>query len=84
MTKPVERFTYTFGELVLVARRPEGRQSVTWYMNCPECSGQHMFRKTGSKVWHTSCWKSGVEWTITPAEYYVQRPLDLSRVLGEA
>jgi len=83
MTKPVEQEIFDFSELVLVAHRPHGRGETTWYVNCPECHSQHMFRKTGSKIWHTSCWKTGVEWTVTPAEYYVQRPLDLTSVLRE-
>jgi len=83
MTKPVEREIFNFSDLVLVAHRPKGRNATTWYIHCPECGSDHMFRKVGSKLWHTSCWKNGVEWTITPAEYYIQRPLDLGKVLGE-
>jgi len=83
MSQKVETFTYRFSELVLVGHRAPGRLETTWYIDCPECHGQHMFRKTGSKVWHTSCWMSGVEWTVTPAEYYIQKPMDLTKILGD-
>lgn len=83
MSAKVESFTYKFSELVILGHRPQGRTTTTWYIECPECNGQHMFRKTGSKVWHTSCWFSGVEWTITPAEYYVLKPCDFSKILGQ-
>lgn len=83
MATVMDTFTYHFSDLVLVAHRPRGRPQTTWYIQCPECKGKHMFRRTGSKVWHTSCLLSGVEWTITPAEYYIQKPLDLTRILGD-
>ena len=82
MTKPVVTETFDFTDLVLVSHMPRGRQEKTWYIHCPECGSDHMFRKTGSKIWHTSCWKFGIEWTITPREYYVQRTLDLTKLLG--
>lgn len=83
MATKFEEFVYTFGELVLIGHRPYGRTSTTWYLQCQECHGKHQFKKTGSKVWHTSCWFSGVEWTITPSEYYVQKPLDFSKIIGD-
>lgn len=83
MTLPLDRFTYTFGEIVMTGVRANTRYKTTWYLCCPECRGEHMFRQTGSKVWHTSCSLSGIEWTITPREYHVTKPLDLTLILGE-
>lgn len=72
----------SFGDLVLVGRQPENRNHTTWFVECEHCQGRHIFRKQGAKIWHTSCILSGVEWTITPAEYFVQRPGDFSKILG--
>lgn len=83
MSKPLDRFTYTFGEIVMVGKRASTRYKTTWYLVCPECKGEHMFRQTGSKVWHTSCQLSDIEWTITPREFYTCKPIDLTLILGE-
>jgi len=83
MATIMDRYTYHFSDIVLTGHRARGRTETTWYIECPECKGQHMFKKTGSKVWHTSCILSGVEWTVTPAEYYVLKPCDFSKILGE-
>lgn len=83
MSKPLDRFTYTFGEIVLVAVRADHRYKTTWYLKCPECDGEHMFRQTGSKVWHTSCGLCGIEWTITPREVYICKPVNLTLILGD-
>ena len=83
MSKPLDQFEYTFGEIVLVGMRSATRYKTTWYLKCPECKGRHMFRQTGSKVWHTSCELFGIEWTITPREYYICKPNDFSLILGE-
>jgi len=82
MSRPLDKFEYTFGEIVLVGRRAATRYKTTWYLKCPQCRGEHMFRQTGSKVWHTSCVLSGIEWTITPREFYTCKPVDFSLVLG--
>ena len=83
MTKPLDEFIYDFGDIVMLGKRRENRYQTTWYLQCPECNGKHMFRLTGSKVWHTSCELSGIEWTITPREYYICKPCDLTLILGE-
>lgn len=83
MSKPLDRFKYTFGEIVLVGTRRDTRHTTTWYLVCPQCQGEHMFRQTGSKVWHTSCILSGIEWTITPRELYICKPKDFTLILGE-
>lgn len=83
MTTPLDRFTYTFGEVVLVGIRRGTRYKTTWYLSCPECRGEHMFHQAGSKLWHTSCVLSGIEWLITPRELFITKPIDLSLILGE-
>jgi len=83
MTKPVEQEIFNFSDIVLVSHRVWGKKERTWSIHCPDCGSDHMFRKTGGKVWHTSCWKTGTEWTITPSEYFVQRSLDLKSIFGE-
>lgn len=83
MSAVVESFTYKFSDLVVVGHRAKGRPKVTWYIVCSECKGKHMLRQAGPKIWHTSCFISNVEWTVTPAEYYVSRPLDLTEILGD-
>ena len=83
MARIMEEFIYTFGDLVFTGRRPRNRSRTTWYLRCTECGKRHMFGHTGTKIWHTSCQESGVEWTITPAEYYILRPADFSKVLSD-
>lgn len=83
MGKLRDSFDYTFGEIVLTGKRRGTRYKTTWYLNCPECRGEHMFHQTGSKVWHTSCQLSGIEWTITPREFFICKPVDLTLILGE-
>lgn len=78
-----DEFTYTFNDLVLIGRKPENRQHTTWYVACEFCHGRHVFTKQGKKIWHTSCILSGVEWTVTPAEYYIQRPADFTGIMRE-
>lgn len=84
MTLPLESFTYQFSELVFVAYRPKNRIVTTWYLQCPECQREHMFRKIGSKYWVATCEQYRVEYTVTPADYYVKRPADFSLVMGGA
>lgn len=83
MSKLRDSFDYTFGEIVLTGKRAGTRYKTTWYLNCPECKGQHMFRQSGSKIWHTSCVLSSIEWTITPREIYICKPVNFSLILGE-
>jgi len=83
MPKVVERFEYTFSEIVLMGTRQQGSYSTTWYIECPECNGKHQFHKQGSKMWQAQCRLFGVEWTVTPREYYVKKPIDLTSVMGE-
>jgi len=83
MTQRKDKFTYRFSDIVLIGHRSKGRTETTWYINCPQCHGEHMFRKAGSKIWHTSCVLAGVEWTITPAEYHVSKKCDMTKILGE-
>jgi len=83
MTAKKESFQYRFSDIVLIGHRCTRSVRTTWYIECPECQGQHMFKRAGAKIWHTSCWLSGVEWTITPAEYYICRPMDFSKILGD-
>lgn len=83
MSQKVDRFSYTFGELVLIGTRRGTRYKTTWYLVCPQCKGEHMFRQTGSKVWHTSCILTDIEWTITPKETFITKPIDLTIILGE-
>lgn len=83
MATTVEKFEYTFGDLVMIGQRPFGRCTTTWYVKCSCPLGQHQFRKLGSMTWHTRCDTYDVEWTITPREYYVQRPANLSVIMGE-
>jgi len=82
MSQLRETFQYTFGEIILIGKRLGHRYKTTWYLVCPECKGEHMFRQTGSKVWHTSCALSDIEWTITPREFYTCKPVDFSLILG--
>ena len=82
MSQKVEEFIYQFVDIVLVGHRPHGRFTTTWYVQCEECGERHQFHQTGKKQWHTSCAKSKVEWTITPAEYYICKPADFSKILG--
>jgi len=83
MSQSVERFQYRFSDIVIIGARVPGRVKTTWYIQCENCGGQHMFRQTGTKVWHTSCQIFDVEWTITPAEYYIKKSADFSVILGE-
>lgn len=79
----VEEFQYKFGDLVMVGRKPANRYRVVWYIQCEACGGRHVFKKQGTKIWHTSCWLSKTEWTVTPAEYYVQKPADFTKIMGD-
>lgn len=83
MARTMETYNYTFGEIVMQGRRAQGRDHTTWYIECPECGGQHCFRKLGRKIWVTNCVLFDVEWTITPVEYYVKKPTDFTRILGD-
>lgn len=82
MTVALETFSYKFSDIVLVAHRPKNRLSATWYLQCPECQREHMFRKIGSKYWQATCEQYGSQYTVTPAEYYVMHPCDFTKVLG--
>lgn len=82
MTDTTLKGTLTFGDLVLVSHRMERSGSTQWYILCPECKEKHRLIPWGLKVWHTSCETSRVEWTITPAEYFVQKPLPMSIMDG--
>lgn len=83
MAAKLDEFVYPFGEIVLIGHRGSQRFKTTWYLKCPDCSGKHMFRQMGSKVWHTFCEATKTEWTITPREYYICKPIDLTIILGE-
>lgn len=83
MTVAVDSFTYNFVDIILTGHRRRGGRSITWYVECEFCGSKHQFKKTGSKVWHTSCGASRIEWTITPAEYYILKPCDFSKILGD-
>lgn len=83
MSKPLDRFEYAFGDIVMVGTRRGTEYKTTWYLKCPQCRGEHMFRQTGSAVWHTSCVLTGIEWTITPREVYTCKPTDLTLILGD-
>lgn len=83
MANRYEEFTYSFGEIVMMGRRPINRDRTVWYINCPECGGQHCFTKLGRKIWVTHCVLFDVEWTITPAEFYVKKPADFTLILGD-
>jgi len=83
MSLPVETFRYRFSDIVVIGARAPGRTKTTWYIECDYCKGQHMFRQSGTKIWHTSCGLFDIEWTITPAEYYVKKPADFTQILGE-
>lgn len=83
MTIALDEFVYQFGEIVLTGRRRGTRYQVTWYLNCSECGNRHMLRQAGSKVWHTSCEVSDIEWTLTPREVHISKQIDLTLILGE-
>lgn len=78
-----DEIRHNFGDLVIVGTKSEKRHYTTWYVECDQCQGRHIFRKQGPKVWHTSCVLSGVEWTVTPADYYIQKRCNLTKILGE-
>ena len=83
MPTKFDEITKTFGELVFIGHKPRGRYYTTWYIKCEFCGKRHEFKKMGNKTWHTSCKESGIEWTITPAEYYVLKPCDFTQILGD-
>lgn len=83
MSIQLATFEYTFGDLVFIGRRRETRYKTTWYLKCPECQQEHMFRQSGTKLWHTSCEKYHVEWTVTPREYHISRSEDMTLIMGE-
>lgn len=79
-----EIYTYNFGDIVMTATRQRSGQSITWYLNCPECQQAHMFRRLGSAYWVAQCEKYHAEWTVTPTELFVQKEVDFSLVMGHS
>jgi len=81
--KEIDISLYHFSDLVLVERRSSSRTHASWYIRCEYCGREHIFRKQGEKLWHTSCEEKKVEWTITPSEFHVSKKCDLTSVLGD-
>jgi hypothetical protein len=82
MSSTLEASVYHFLDLVLVVRHPKNRTHSCWYIRCEYCGMDHVFRKQGPKLWHTSCEEKKIEWTITPSEFHVSKKCDLTSVLG--
>lgn len=83
MPAKIETFHYQFNDVIMMGRRPQNRAHTVWYVQCPFCEGEHIFSKLGRKIWVAHCVLEDIEWTITPAEYYLKKPADFSKILGD-
>jgi hypothetical protein len=82
MVLKTETFEYDFSDLVMTAHRIAGRQKTVWYLKCPECQQEHLFRKLGRKIWVAICNRYQVEYTVTPREYYRAKECDFTKIMG--
>lgn len=78
-----DTYTYTFGELVVIAVKPWARHLTTWYVKCKGCGEKKMFRKLGRKMWVARCDTCALEYTVTPRDYYLRSEVDLRNIMGE-
>lgn len=73
---------YTFSDLVLIARPVSPGKKTVWYLKCTECGERHLINRKRQKSWVANCPTTKAQFTIAPAEYYIMRPVDLSRILA--
>ena len=73
---------YRFSDLVLVARRWKGARRPTWLVCCQTCEDRLLVQRVSTKQWVARCHKCKVEYVITPAEYYIMKYVDFSRIMG--
>lgn len=76
-----EQHVYTFGELNILAKRPEKRALFSWFMKCTDCHQEIRFIHRHKKMWIAKCNSCKLEFTITPSEYYTRRNIDFSQIL---
>jgi hypothetical protein len=81
MSKKAEVSTHEVGDIQLLSKQVPGSSLTAWYIKCPDCKGEHLFHKTGPKMWHTSCFLSETGYLLTPSGYYVEKSFDLSRIM---
>lgn len=79
----IDETRYHISDLVIIARQWKGCFRATWMLECPSCGEKHYFHRHGKATWVTECPTSRYEWTITPSEYYLLKPADFSRILGD-
>jgi hypothetical protein len=78
----VEQYTWKFSDLIIVCRKPKSREYTIWYVVCQNCGTYIRVKRYGSKIWVAKCQKCKAEYTITPADYYVRKPVNFSRIIG--
>lgn len=83
MTSKTEVSTHEVGNIVLLSKKVAGSSMRVWYIKCPDCGGDHTFRKTGAAMWHTSCFISKTGYIMTPHEFYIEKSFDLSAIMKE-
>jgi len=74
---------YTFGDLVMVAKQWKGARRTTWIIVCQTCNDRLLVQRVAPKHWVARCCKCKVEYTITPAEYYILKQADFHRIMGD-
>lgn len=79
----VDEYLYTFGELNIIAKRPNNRITSSWFMKCPDCGKEIRFYLRQPKMWVSNCVSCKLEFTITPSEYYTKRNIDFSKIIGK-
>lgn len=75
--------TYTFGDLVLISNRYRGVYRTTWYVVCQQCEQRLLVTRVSQKHWIARCHNCKLEYAIAPAEYYIMKPADFRRIMGE-
>jgi len=75
--------TYRFGELVLVARTWQGATRTTWFVVCQDCGDKLLVNREKPKQWVARCHHCKTEYTITPVEYYLMKPQDFRKIMGD-
>lgn len=74
---------YQFSDLVMVARKWKGATRTTWLVQCQTCDDKLLVQRFREKQWVARCHKCKVEYTITPVEYYIMKPADFRRIMGD-
>lgn len=79
----IEDTVYTFSDLVMIARTWKGATRTTWFVKCQTCQDRLLVQRYGPKHWVARCHHCKVEYTITPAEYYILKHADFTRIMGD-